>query len=716
MQFTNDGSDIRPFILGDYTAGGYTSGGPEAKNYSDATVSPITGSGVENRSGFAALKYKVSDSFDIYGQALVGRTDSNSTSHQSTAAMTFPWYETIYRDNAYLPANVAAIMDAEGLTSFQLNKVGSYPGDLEAGAHEFNRTVFTTKSWTLGFHSTLPNDWALSGSYQKGSSSKIGGKYPGLRVDREALARDAVRDPATGGIVCNVQLYNPTPAQLAASPSVQGKFSSRSGLPLESPIGLDNTVRDCVPYNAMGAGNMTQAAWDYIHTPKTADSWVKMDFAELLLQGDAYKGWGYGPVSFATGLTWRKDSFHDETAQADVDELGPPLNDPALGIRGIAGAFGGGTPNLHEFSTISLLNGSYDVWEWYGEMNVPIWESSDGNQRVGANLAYRRSDYSSSGAQDSWKYGLEWQVFSDLRLRATKSRDVREASFSERFDTQTGGTLIDDPFTGAKNVNVSFFRGGNPNLKPEEANTTVLGFVYEPSYLEGFQLSTDWYKIDITGAVDSITEQQIVNQCYDTGAFCDLINRDSNNTIVGVGAPFLNLSSSYAEGVDMEIGYRIEPDFFANQTESLSIRGLFGYVKDRYDQPPGGSRINLVGSSTEPKKTGNLTVRYGVGPWSMTWQQRYISDTLININWVEGVDVDNNTIPTYSFTNLQFRYDGESLVGGGQWAVTFAINNAFNKNPPTIPGTFNRVGSQTNSGLGYDEFGRRYQLTLDMNF
>jgi outer membrane receptor protein involved in Fe transport len=727
LTFTDDGTALRPFELGDMTNAGYTSGGPESTRYSDATLSPITGNGVDNRSGFAALQFEVSDNLSIYGQALIGRTETFNTSQQSTFAMTFPWFETIYRENPYIPDSVATIMDQEGRTSFRLDKVGSYRGDLEAGAGEFDRQVFKTESFTIGFDSTLGNGWDLSGSYQSGESRKGGGQYNSLRVDLEALARDAVIDPATGDIVCNVQLYNPTPQDLANAPEIQGRTARRGetdlGTPLLSPIGLDNAVSECVPYNAMGAGNMSQAAWDYIHkSSKTNDSWVKQDFAEVLLQGEAHDGWGAGALGFATGLTWREQSFHDEYPDVEIDVLGPPVNSPGLGIRGIANAYAGGTPNLHHFSTISLLDGKYDVWEWFGELNVPIWASSDGNRSLGSSLAFRRSDYSSSGEQDSWKLGMEWRAFADLRFRATRSRDVREASFQERFDTQTGGILVDDPVTGMMDVNVSFFRGGNPNLNPEEADTTVFGVVYEPSFAEGLRMSIDWYEIDISGAVDSITEQQIMDQC---GALqdgppeiCALINRDSNNIPVGVGAPFLNLSTSYASGIDLEVAYIREVDLFDSQQENLSFRVLAGRLLERYDQPPGGEPIDQIGNTAinRPETSANATLRYSVGPWSATWQQRYISDQLVNIDWVEGVDVDNNTIPSYSFTNLLFRYDRDSTRSGNAWSVGLALNNAFDKNPPIVPGSFNRVGSQTNSGLGYDEFGRRIQLTLDMSF
>src|SRR5690606_2112860 len=101
------------------------------------------------------------------------------------------------------------------------------------------------------------------------------------------------------------QLYNPTPEQLKAS--VAGRLASPGGTPggtgqarteepLASPIGLDNSIRDCVPYNVFGAGNANQAAIDYISTPKMGDSYVNQDFAEVLVTGELLEAWA-GPVS-----------------------------------------------------------------------------------------------------------------------------------------------------------------------------------------------------------------------------------------------------------------------------------------------------------------------------------------------------------------------------------------------------------------------------------
>ena len=115
------------------------------------------------------------------------------------------------------------------------------------------------------------------------------GEYGSLRVDRVNLAIDAVEvysdvrdmdgdgvvdlidaaDRGTGTIICNVQRYNPTPAQLAATPAIRGQASSRDeNLPLASPVGLDNTIGDCMPFNVMGNAQISPEAAAYIMTPK----------------------------------------------------------------------------------------------------------------------------------------------------------------------------------------------------------------------------------------------------------------------------------------------------------------------------------------------------------------------------------------------------------------------------------------------------------------
>ena len=239
--------------------------------------------------------------------------------------------------------------------------------------------------------------------------------------------------------------------------------------------------------------------------------------------------------------------------------------------------------------------------------------------------------------------------------------------------------------------------------------------MYEPTWLEGLQISADWFDVAITDSVDTITFQQIVDQCYETGALCENLVRNSAGSLSLVIAPYLNLAEANVSGVDLEVAYRFEPDFFGNQSESFTLRGIAGRLNERSDTPPGGEPIDFVGSTSRPEFTGILTANYRVGPLGFQWQQRFKDETKVNINWVEGVDIDDNTIPFYSYTNLTFSYEGETS-SGATWRTSLAVNNAFDKNPPIIPGFFDRIGSQTGGLSQFDEWGRRYQLSLNMSF
>src|SRR5690606_30358868 len=216
---------------------------------------------------------------------------------------------------------------------------------------------------------------------------------------------------------------------------------------------------------------------------------VNQSFAEILLTGELFDGRD-GPVSFAAGLTYREQDFFDHALPREIDMLGPVVNVPELGIRGAGPIATGGSANLHAFSTLPMMDGEYDVWEWFGELNAPLWSSAVGVQWLSASVAFRQSNYSSLDEPiDSWKVGLDFQMLEDLRLRVTRSRDVREATFAERFDAQASGISVTDPRFNNEIVAITAVTGGNPALIPESADTVVAGFVYQPRWIEGLSAS-----------------------------------------------------------------------------------------------------------------------------------------------------------------------------------------------------------------------------------
>jgi iron complex outermembrane receptor protein len=761
--FTDDGSAIVPFDRGtvaDYGCSlaaptpanpcSWFAGGPNADIANRTQPGGPAGSEVVQNTAFFGVKYAVSDTIDVFADILVGHVESNQMQSVSGATMSSQWAYSVYRENAFLPESVRQIMVAENRPRFLIHKGGSYLDELDVYNSSESRNEFDSESLRLGLDWTMSERWDMRLSLQSGETDKMTGLFDGLRVDRLALAIDAVEiyndrrdlttdtgvgapdgrpdlvaptDRGTGTIVCNVQRYNPTEAQLASASAIQGrtKMTVDGVVPVASPIGLDNTVGECVPFNIMGHGQITPAAADYILTPKWGDSIVEQDFAELLFRGTLSDGWGAGPLSLATGLTYRDQSFVDGSYPVEIDALGPPVNadgspgfTPNLGIRGIAAAWAGGSPNLHQFSTVSAISGGYDVWEAFSELNVPLWQSSSGERDLGTSFAYRYSDYSNVGGFDSWKVGLDFQLFRDLRLRATRSHDVREATFSERFDNSPTGGTVNDPAFGDTPAVITVTSAGNPDLSPEQANTTVVGFVYEPSWAEAFRMSIDAYEVDISDSIATLGAQRVVDECYDNGVLCDYVVRNDQGVLTRVFSPYLNLDSARVRGIDFEFVYAPDVDFFSRHDESLSVRALGGRLNERSNTVAGSLPSEFAGSRGFPDLTANVTLSYSINRWNMQLQERFVDEVLLNRLWTEGVQIDHNTIPSRAWTNLVLGFNGDMRDRGG-WRITLNIQNLFDKDPPIIPQSGDtRFGAQSTDAL-YDEFGRRYQLGFSMS-
>jgi outer membrane receptor protein involved in Fe transport len=165
----------------------------------------------------------------------------------------------------------------------------------------------------------------------------------------------------------------------------------------------------------------------------------------------------------------------------------------------------------------------------------------------------------------------------------------------------------------------------------------------------------------------------------------------------------------------LEVAYARDVNLFDRHEEALSIRFLGGKLDERSSTVVGGAPAEFAGTRGFPDLTANVTLSYRVGPWSAQVQERFIDEVILNRLWVEGIDVDRNTIPSRAWTNLVVGYGGE-MAGAGNWRVTLSVQNLFDKDPPIIPSAGDtRFGAQATDPT-YDEWGRRYQLGFNMEF
>lgn len=726
--FTDDGRDIRPFAFGNYLSlSGVTpgvgqqnnqSGGQEYKYYDLAnernSLRGVRGNDVSQRSVFVGVKYEVNERLNIHAQAMDGRSESDFFDQASNMAIPGALYAwTVFRENPYLPARLATEMDRLGLTSIQMTPTGIIdgPGLVNIYDNRGDRSVGELKSQTIGIDFDFNDNWSLSANYQHGRSTVTTGIVNVPRIDKFFLAMDAVRD-STGKIVCNVAVRNPSAAELAQF--MQGKLLPSPidplGVPASSPIGPLNP-QECVPFNPFGVGNANQAAKDWIvEREKKQDRVLDQDFAEVLATGVLAEGRRAGALSLAAGLTWRDETFTQDNFPS-FGERGV-LNAPTLGIRGIpAGFAGAGNRSLHPFSAIGVGNGDRNVKEWFSELNVPIWQWQSG-RRLGSSVAYRSSDYKRAGKQDSWKVGLDAQIVQSLRWRATKSSDIREPNFSEIFLTGTGGGSVVDRFRNNEQNNaLTVLATSNPALGAETGETFTTGFIWEPKFadwISGLQLSIDWYDIELTGAVAPYGAQRIVDDCFATGAAsaCDLIQRiPTTNGTVGAISRILNQNinadKAKTQGVDLEMIWSFS---------QFSVRGLLGRLDENSTTTAAGTTQDQAQSQTRPKYSGIVTGTYNTGPWALMLQGAYYDRVMNNVTWIEGRDIDDNWIDAQTTFNFGSSYHGETGRGMG-WTASFNVTNLFDKEPSIVA---NATGQST--VLGHDTLGRRYQLSVSLDF
>lgn len=553
---------------------------------------------------------------------------------------------TIQQDNAFLPEALRDQMVDLGITSFRLARYDREPD-----------SYLRVDNYTTRILGGLEGEFGAlrwQAFYQYGRNKQNVLNYGMYLLNNSRLAVDAVVDPATDKIVCRSTLTDPG--------------------------------NGCVPFNPFGEGSPSAEALAYTNPLNNATSIVEDQVAGINVAGPLVANWA-GEISFATGIDFRR-----------VDDT--VTSNPAAAAG--------------QFFTASLAGwqGGYTIWEGFAEIDVPLARDLPLLQALDLNAAVRYADYSTSGGATTWKVGAIWEPVEDLRIRATRSRDIRAPNPEELFRGALSATYpISDPFRdGAQSGGVQFSSQGNPALKPEKADTTVLGLVYRPSWLPGFDFSVDGYDIKIKDAIANLSPQEYLNRCFNGDAdACTHINRDSSGVVTGGFIGAFNFQSLRARGIDFEMGYRTS---LAGGT--LSVRGLLNYVDElsttttvKIDRA-GDLNSGAPSTNSVPRWRGLLTLNYSKGGTGGFLQMRYIGAGNLDNTWDE-------TATDFNRVAAQVYFDGQlSQKVGEQFELALNIQNLLDKKPPFAPLVSN-YNVPTNAAL-YDQLGRMFRVTAKLHF
>ncbi len=741
LAFKPDGS-YEPFQIGDIASGAL--GTPPARHsVANGGSGDDLGAEVqtlmpdnERESVFAYFDFDFSDNLTVYAQAIYGSNKTHRYNAPRGSLQGTPTAITIFADNAFLPDELRAIMnDPEApIESFTLRRMGSKE-DIGRDITLWDDNEMT--SLTAGFKLTLDggafDGWQVDGYYQRGDNERRWYQH-GLRVDRIHAAVDAVQ--SGDDIVCRTTLFSDhfagcKPLNLFG----RGRASNEA---IDWVVGNDPGEAITTPLFFAGSGYDLGIVDSYIaEAAKVNITEMEQNLFELTANGQISEGWA-GPISLAVGVSYRDEEIfqivRDSTNRASDHDDGRPVlcdSDPLaieIGLRGVSQPDCLNTVGM-QYSKVSNITGKLSVREAFAETYVPLVADRPLMQSMTLGLAARWADYSGSGDIWAWKAGLDMRIVEPFRFRVTKSRDVRAANLSERFDKTGGSFTIQDPrYPEDGAYNVTGFSGGNPTVRPEEADTVTAGFVYQPNAVDGLSISFDWYQVDIKDAIGQLGHEAVVRRCEEGAAdLCSLVTRNpETDRVILVGDVFINIDEARVRGKDLEVLWRRDVSWLGGDRESFQARVFASWLDENSETLAGTRKIDRAGQTGIEQTTGIayqlpdfkaiINLSYRTGPFDVFLQGRYIADGIMEAGLVEGVDIESNKVGSAFYTDLRFGYTRE-LRGGASLELFANVNNLLDTDPPVTPyySVFLGQAQQTNPGL-FDLLGRMYTAGVRFSF
>ena len=586
--------------------------------------------------------------------------------------------------------------------------------------------VRETSRIVLGVGGLFADDWRYEVAVNYGEFKEDTEVLGNLNVQRFFLAMDSTRN-AAGSIVCRSQI-DPT----AAQPFVQG--SPDEDAFARSLLAAD--VAACVPLNPFGDGSITPQMADYLLSDTTSVGKIEQFVASATVSGDTRKWFSLpaGPLGAALGFEHRteKNFFESE-----------PLVENGLTF----------------YNALPLFDPpKFEVDEFFGELRVPLLAGIPAINELTLSAAGRYADYNSAtGTVTAYNFGVEWEPLEGLRFRVGQARAVRAPNLSDLFSAQgqnfapgfadpcstqnigTGSANriancaaagIPTNFTFQYQSSLEILSGGNPELKEETSDSFTAGLVFRPSFLPGFNISIDYYDIDIEDVITAPTAQQIVNACYDSAGlnnqFCSLFGRvpagqtgprleQSFRILEGsLQQTLLNYAKRTARGIDTEAAYGTQlGDLGQLNTRLIYTRAL---QRDDFLDPSDPDRANqILFELGDPRDAFNLSADFKRGPFTLGYEMRYIGKQVINFAEdtysVQGRPPENadyadiRYYPEVFYHDVRFAWDvNESLN------VYLGVDNVDDKVPP-----YGLTGTGAGSGI-YEARGRFIFLGGKYNF
>jgi outer membrane receptor protein involved in Fe transport len=587
---------------------------------------------------------------------------------------------TMSVDNPFLPTAAAERMRAAGLATFGFSEMVRQGPRLGA--------VADSSQWmfTAGLKGEVRGSrWSLS--FTRGSTRLRTLLTGNVNNQRLAAALDAVTDPASGQIVC------------AAN------------------AGGANRAPGCFPLNLFGPDTASPAALGYVFRDTALVANTRQDDLAGQVQAAPFRT-AAGPVQLAVSAEWRRQTFRSRS------EAETTLEADCTGLRYNCNAQ---LPLWREtFSSSPAV--SQSVAEAAVELNVPVLRDVPLARALSINGAARFTHYDTSGDYWTWKLGLNWQVSRDLRLHATRSRDIRAPTLSDLFSPRFKVARSRPDLLTNTTVDVPTSNQGNPAIRAEIGASATLGLVWSPAAVPGLQVSVEGFRTVVSDAITTVQgfAPAVQAACYASGGsspYCALQDRprgyadtSPGNAVTAWRAMYINIARIETWGADLELGYRARLFGWPVQARLLGTWQPHIYYRqpgiDTIDQ--GGVAFGALGLAAAPslRLTATLAAQVSDGV-QVTVLQRWRNRLQIDgagLTWID------NRIAAFATTALAVSIDTRSAGING--VLKLNVQNLFDADPPgaAYSGFGSIPGARGGWAEGDNPVGRYFTAAFALKF
>jgi iron complex outermembrane recepter protein len=492
----------------------------------------------------------------------------------------------------------------------------------------------------------------------------------------------------------------------------------------------------CVDINwytpAFQRGEFTPQERAFLFGTATGNTVYEQTSVEGYVSGELFE-LPAGPLGVVVGALYQEDSLEDVPAQVFQDNE----------------AWGD--------VTAGITKGEDETKAVYAELGVPLLADLPFVQDLDLTLSGRYTDVESYGDGETYKIGLNWQISDAFRLRASNGTSFRSPALYELYLSEQqsflGQRQIDPCISWASNLASGAISqriadncaadgipgnhlgsGGSANilasggfgrLQAETSESTSVGFVWTPSFLN-LQASIDYFEIEVSDEVTQLGADQILFGCYDSTNFaneplCNLFTRFPAGTgteflVDTVEDDFINIATQTNRGIDLELLYTHELPI-----GDLRLRGQASYtLEDEVLLLPTSPIENYRGEIGDPEWVANFDAVLDVAPFEFFWGVRYVGETSMEEEYGTGPQTYIGRDVRYVLTTGDVFYHNASVsvepVEG--LSVRLGVSNVFDEDPPSISPISDEFDYVGNAPLysQYDFFGRTLFLNVSKTF